>query len=196
MSDETEKMGFFERYLSLWVALCIVGGIVLGKLVGNSISILSEMNIATVNIPVAILVWLMIFPMMVQIDFSSIKDVSKNYKGLSLTVVINWLIKPFSMAFFAWFFQQQDGWGLSMYEQDWMCTEYDGVDALQSNITMGDLWLKGMAAGAQASGRTVQYCMPYPNQVLSAAAYSAVTNARATGDYFPPSRATLEMATN
>lgn len=88
------------------------------------------------------------------------------------------------MAFFHWFFQQQKGWGLSMYEQDWMCTEYDGVDALQSNVTMGDLWLKGMAAGAEASGRSVQYCMPYPNQVLSAAAYPAVTNARATGDYF------------
>lgn len=104
MSNESEKMGFFERYLSLWVALCIIGGIVLGKVLGNSISFLSDMNIATVNIPVAILVWLMIFPMMVQIDFSSIKDVGKNPKGLALTLVINWLIKPFTMAFFAWIF--------------------------------------------------------------------------------------------
>jgi ACR3 family arsenite transporter len=104
MSSESEKMGFFERYLSLWVALCIVGGIGLGKVLGTSITILSDMNIATVNIPVAILVWLMIFPMMVQIDFSSIKDVGKNPKGLFLTLVINWLIKPFTMAFFAWIF--------------------------------------------------------------------------------------------
>ena len=104
MSSESEKMGFFERYLSVWVALCIVGGIALGKVLGNSITVLSEMNIATVNIPVAILVWLMIFPMMVQIDFSSIKDVGKNPKGLVLTLVINWLIKPFTMAFFAWIF--------------------------------------------------------------------------------------------
>ncbi len=87
-------------------------------------------------------------------------------------------------AFFAWFFKQQQGWGLSMYEQDWMCTEYDGVNVLRENITMGDLWLKGMADGAAGSGRTVQYCMPYPNQVLSAAWLPAVTNARATGDYF------------
>jgi len=65
------------------------------------------MNIATVNIPVAILVWLMIFPMMVQIDFSSIKDVGKNPKGLALTLIINWLIKPFTMAFFAWIFFDQ-----------------------------------------------------------------------------------------
>jgi ACR3 family arsenite transporter len=104
MSTESEQMGFFERYLSLWVALCIISGIVLGKFLGNSISVLSELNIATVNIPVAVLVWLMIFPMMVQIDFSSIKDVGKNPRGLALTLVINWLIKPFTMAFFAWLF--------------------------------------------------------------------------------------------
>ena len=104
MSSESEKMGFFERYLSIWVALCIVGGITLGKLLGSSISVLSDMNIATVNIPVAVLVWLMIFPMMVQIDFGSIKDVGKNPKGLMLTLVTNWLIKPFTMAFFAWIF--------------------------------------------------------------------------------------------
>lgn len=97
-------MGLFERYLTIWVALCIVGGILLGKILGPSITVLSEMNIATVNIPVAVLVWLMIFPMMVQIDFSSIKEVGKNPKGLFLTLVINWLIKPFSMAFFAWIF--------------------------------------------------------------------------------------------
>ncbi len=97
-------MSFFERYLSVWVGLCIVVGIILGKLFGSSISILSEFNIATVNIPVAILVWLMIYPMMVQIDFSSISKVGSNPKGLALTLIINWLIKPFTMAFFAWIF--------------------------------------------------------------------------------------------
>lgn len=104
MSSDTEKMGFFERYLSVWVALCIVGGIILGKILGGSITVLSEMNIATVNIPVAILVWLMIYPMMVQIDFTSVKKVGRNPKGLILTLVVNWLIKPFTMAFFAWIF--------------------------------------------------------------------------------------------
>jgi hypothetical protein len=78
----------------------------------------------------------------------------------------------------------QEGWGLSMYEQDWLCTEYDGVEQLQTNISLADLWLEGMATGAERSGRTVQYCMPYPNDVLAAAALPAVTNARATGDYF------------
>lgn len=87
-------------------------------------------------------------------------------------------------AFFRWFFQQQQGWGLAMYEQDWMNVEYDEVAALQTNISMGDLWLKGMAEGAGASGRAVQYCMPYPNDIMSGSAHPAVTNARATGDYF------------
>ena len=97
-------MGFFERYLSVWVALCIVVGVVLGKVLGADIQVLSSMNIATVNIPVAILVWFMIFPMMVQVDFSSIKDVGRRPKGLLLTLVLNWLVKPFTMAAMAWFF--------------------------------------------------------------------------------------------
>jgi len=97
-------MGTFERYLSVWVFACIIVGIVLGKLAGDHIQILSTWEFKTVNIPVAILVWLMIYPMMVQIDFSSIKNVGKNWKGLGLTVVINWLVKPFTMAFFAWIF--------------------------------------------------------------------------------------------
>jgi ACR3 family arsenite transporter len=97
-------MGTFEKYLTVWVLLCIATGIGLGYVAGDSIRVLSDWNISTVNVPVAILVWLMIYPMMVQIDFSSIKYVSRNWKGLGLTVVVNWLIKPFSMAFFAYFF--------------------------------------------------------------------------------------------
>ena len=100
-------MGFFERYLTVWVAICIVTGIVVGQFAGDSIRTLSDFNIATVNVPVAVLVWLMIYPMMVQIDFSSVKNVGKNPKGLALTVGINWLIKPFTMAFFAWLFFDQ-----------------------------------------------------------------------------------------
>lgn len=97
-------MGFFERYLTVWVGLCIIVGIVIGQLTGDSIKVISDLNISTVNIPVAILVWLMIFPMMVQIDFSSISKVGSNPRGLALTLMINWLIKPFTMAFFAWIF--------------------------------------------------------------------------------------------
>ncbi|MFO7744336.1 MAG: ACR3 family arsenite efflux transporter [Psychroflexus sp.] len=100
-------MGKFERYLTLWVALAIIAGIGIGKFAGDSIEFLSDLEIAKVNIPVAILVWMMIYPMMVQIDFSSLKNVTKNSKGIGLTLVINWLIKPFTMAFFAWLFLDQ-----------------------------------------------------------------------------------------
>lgn len=90
--------------MTLWVVLCISIGIGLGSLVGDSISVIARWEYAHVNIPVAILIWMMIFPMMVQIDFGSLKNVRKNLKGLGLTVIVNWLIKPFTMAFFAWIF--------------------------------------------------------------------------------------------
>ncbi|MBZ9787217.1 ACR3 family arsenite efflux transporter [Psychroflexus sp. CAK57W] len=100
-------MGKFEKYLTLWVILAIITGIGIGRLAGDSIEFLSDLEVAKVNIPVAILVWMMIYPMMVQIDFSSLKNVTKNSKGIGLTLVINWLIKPFTMAFFAWLFLDQ-----------------------------------------------------------------------------------------
>lgn len=103
MSEEA-KIGFFEKYLTVWVLLCIAAGIGVGYFSGDSITVLSDWNISTVNVPVSILVWLMIYPMMVQIDFSSLKYVSRNWKGLGLTVVVNWLIKPFTMALFAYVF--------------------------------------------------------------------------------------------
>ncbi len=99
-----KKMAFFEKNLSWWVLLCIVVGIGIGRLAGDAIGVISTWNIYSINVPVAILVWMMIFPMMVQIDFISLKNIRKNSKGLALTVLINWLIKPFTMAFFAWVF--------------------------------------------------------------------------------------------
>ncbi|MDY0078866.1 MAG: arsenical-resistance protein, partial [Bacteroidales bacterium] len=99
-----KQIGFFEKYLTLWVALCIAAGIAIGNFAGESVAVLSKIELFRVNIPVAILVWLMIYPMMLQVDFSSIKNVGKRPKGLILTLVVNWLIKPFTMAFFAWIF--------------------------------------------------------------------------------------------
>ncbi len=103
MSNDS-TIGFFEKYLTVWVLLCIAVGIGVGFTAGDSITVLSDWNIGTVNVPVAILVWLMIYPMMVQIDFSSIRKVSQNAKGLGLTVVVNWLIKPFTMSVFSYIF--------------------------------------------------------------------------------------------
>lgn len=101
---EKKKIAFFEKYLTIWVALCISLGIAIGYFAGDKIKFLTEMEIFNVNIPVAILIWLMIYPMMLQIDFTSLKKVGKEPKGLILTVIVNWLIKPFTMAFFAWIF--------------------------------------------------------------------------------------------
>jgi ACR3 family arsenite transporter len=99
-----KTIGVFEKYLTLWVALGIAVGIAIGHLVGDGIEIISSIEIARVNIPVAILIWLMIYPMMLQVDFTSIKQIGKKPRGVVWTVVINWLIKPFTMAFFAWLF--------------------------------------------------------------------------------------------
>ncbi|WP_221797971.1 ACR3 family arsenite efflux transporter [Oceanobacter mangrovi] len=97
-------MGIFERYLTLWVGAGIVAGIVLGLLMPGLFEAIAALEVASVNLAVAVLIWLMIYPMMVQVDFAAIKDVGKKPKGLLLTLVINWLIKPFSMALLGWLF--------------------------------------------------------------------------------------------
>jgi ACR3 family arsenite transporter len=98
------EMPFFERFLSLWVALCIVAGILLGRLVPAWFESLGSMEIASVNLPVAVLIWLMILPMLLKIDFHSLAEVRKHWKGVGVTLFINWAVKPFSMALLAWIF--------------------------------------------------------------------------------------------
>jgi len=100
-TNSSVKLPFFERYLSLWVIFCIVAGVIIGKIFPAGVNFLSKLEVSQVNIPVAVLIWLMIYPMMVQIDFSSIVKAGKKPKGLVITLVVNWLIKPFSMAIFA-----------------------------------------------------------------------------------------------
>lgn len=97
-------MGLFERYLSLWVALSIAGGVGLGYSFPSLFQTFAAMEIARVNIPIALFIWVMIFPMMVQIDFASVRDVGSRPKGLILTLIVNWLIKPFTMALLGWLF--------------------------------------------------------------------------------------------
>lgn len=97
-------MGIFERYLSIWVGLAIIAGIVFGNLAPGLFELIAALELAHVNLVVGVLIWLMIYPMMVQIDFSSLKDIGTKPKGLVLTLVINWLIKPFTMALLGWLF--------------------------------------------------------------------------------------------
>jgi ACR3 family arsenite transporter len=97
-------MGTFERYLTVWVGLSILVGVALGNLMPGAFQFIAALEYAHVNLVVAVLIWIMVYPMMVQIDFSAIKDVGKKPKGLALTLVINWLIKPFTMAGLGWLF--------------------------------------------------------------------------------------------
>ena len=102
-----KQMNVFERYLSLWVAACMVLGVAIGKLAPGLVGAMRDMEFGTgshINIPIAILIWLMIYPMMLKIDFASIRGVGKRPGGLAVTLVVNWLVKPFSMAFLGWLF--------------------------------------------------------------------------------------------
>jgi ACR3 family arsenite transporter len=98
------EMGFFERYLTLWVFLCIVVGITLGHFMPTTFQAIGGMEIARVNLPVALLIWLMIIPMLLKIDFSALYHVKEHWKGIGVTLFINWAVKPFSMALLAWLF--------------------------------------------------------------------------------------------
>jgi ACR3 family arsenite transporter len=103
-SIKAPSMGLFERYLTLWVALCIVVGIALGRLIPSGFHLLGTAEVAHVNLPVAVLVWLMVIPMLLKIDLAALATVGAHWKGIASTVGVNWLVKPFSMAFLAWLF--------------------------------------------------------------------------------------------
>ena len=107
MSSSVKRLNLFERYLSLWVLICMVVGVALGKLLPCFTAALGKLEFgegSQVNVPIAVLIWLMIYPMMLKIDFGSLVGVTKRPKGLLVTLFVNWLVKPFSMAFFAWLF--------------------------------------------------------------------------------------------
>ncbi|RME06252.1 MAG: arsenical-resistance protein [Deltaproteobacteria bacterium] len=106
-TSEVRRLNFFERYLSLWVALCMAVGVLGGKLLPGSIEYLRRMEFGEgshINVPIAILIWLMIYPMMLKVDFTSVLEVRKRPVGLLITGFVNWLVKPFSMAFIGWLF--------------------------------------------------------------------------------------------
>ncbi|MDY0018043.1 MAG: ACR3 family arsenite efflux transporter [Candidatus Delongbacteria bacterium] len=104
MKESNKGISFFERYLTVWVILCMVAGVVIGKFLPAVPEFLGELEYAQVSIPIAVLIWLMIYPMMMKVDFTSIKNVGKNPHGLYVTWITNWLIKPFTMYAIAWFF--------------------------------------------------------------------------------------------
>jgi arsenite transporter len=97
-------IGFFERYLTVWVALCIIAGILLGQAFPGAFQGIAELEVARVNIPVGILIWVMIIPMLIKIDFGALSQVKSQWRGIGVTLFINWLVKPFSMALLGWLF--------------------------------------------------------------------------------------------
>ncbi len=97
-------MGVFERYLTLWVFLCILVGIALGQMSPDLFQAIARLEIAQVNLPVGFLIWVMIIPMLVKVDFAALGEVRNHIRGIGVTLFVNWLVKPFSMAFLAWFF--------------------------------------------------------------------------------------------
>jgi ACR3 family arsenite transporter len=101
------RLAFFERYLSLWVALCMVAGVALGRLIPGAIQAVRALEFgrgSQINVAIAVLIWLMITPMMMKVDFTAIRNVGRRPTGLAITLAVNWLVKPFSMALLAWFF--------------------------------------------------------------------------------------------
>lgn len=97
-------MSLFERYLTVWVGLCIVAGVVLGHLVPAVFHAIGALEIAQVNLPVAVLIWLMIVPMLLKIDFAALGEVGRHWRGIGVTLLVNWAVKPFSMALLGWLF--------------------------------------------------------------------------------------------
>lgn len=124
-------MGVFERYLSLWVGLCILSGVALGYIFPPVFSLIAGWEYAHVNLLIAFLIWLMIYPMMIQVDFSSIKDVGEKPKGLVLTLIVNWVVKPFTMAALGWLF-------FKVFFASW-------VDAQTANEYIAGMILLGVA---------------------------------------------------
>jgi ACR3 family arsenite transporter len=98
------SMNLFERWLSLWVALCIVAGVLLGQLLPAPFQMLGRLEVAQVNLPVGLLIWVMIIPMLIKIDFGALHQVKSHWRGIGVTLFVNWAVKPFSMAFLAWLF--------------------------------------------------------------------------------------------
>ncbi len=103
-AETAKRLSIFERYLSLWVALCIAAGITVGRLGPGLVSGLSRLEVSHVNLPIAVLIWLMIYPMMLRIDFAALRGVGRQPRGIFVVLFVNWLIKPFSMAFLGWLF--------------------------------------------------------------------------------------------
>jgi ACR3 family arsenite transporter len=106
-ASSSRRMSVFDRYLTVWVGLCMLVGVALGRLLPEPVAALRSMAVSQINLPIAGLIWLMIYPMMLKVDFGSVMTVGRNPRGLMITLIVNWLVKPFSMALLGWLFFKQ-----------------------------------------------------------------------------------------
>ena len=104
VTGKVAPMSVFERYLTVWVFLCIIAGVLLGQMLPGVFQAIGRMEVAQVNLPVGLLIWVMIIPMLVKVDFGALHEVRQHVKGIGVTLFVNWLVKPFSMAFLGWLF--------------------------------------------------------------------------------------------
>ncbi|MEJ2399707.1 MAG: arsenical-resistance protein [Gammaproteobacteria bacterium] len=150
-------MPFFERYLTLWVFLCIVAGIALGHFFAAPVQAIGRMQVAQVNMPVAVLIWLMIIPMLLKIDFASLSHVKEHWRGIGVTLFINWAVKPFSMALLAWLFirvvfahwlpaAQLDSLGIASITVPWSTLLLSVLLYIVVPVIFSQLWRKRLLA--------------------------------------------------
>ncbi|VVD72948.1 Arsenical-resistance protein Acr3 [Pandoraea soli] len=132
---QTPSISFFERYLTAWVALCIIAGILLGQWLPGLFRTIGGMEVAQVNLPVGLLIWVMIIPMLIKIDFSAMGQVAGHWRGIGVTLFVNWLVKPFSMSLLGWIFVRHvfAAWLSAVFKNqiDWLPLEIGSLRPTQ-----------------------------------------------------------------
>jgi ACR3 family arsenite efflux pump ArsB len=197
MTDRTVKrLALFERYLSLWVLLCMCIGMLIGKLLPHPVAFLSNwefVNNSHINVPIAVLIWLMIYPMMLKIDFGGLKGVAERPKGLLVTLFVNWLVKPFSMAFLGWFFvqflfSQRLGWIESETAKQYTAGLI--ILAAAPCTAMVFVWSSGLAYGLMRLFK-VRHNIATPGSLIGASNFFELAVAVAIALFGPTSPAAL-----
>ena len=150
-----EGINFFQKYLSIWVALCMVAGVMIGQYVPIIPETLGQYEVANISIPIAILIWVMIYPMMMKVDFESVKNVGKNPKGLYVTWIANWLIKPFTMFAIAWVF-------FFVLFKPWINVDFASMELLHARLIRTNTCVDGCRCDYTICGDKDPYLKGHP----------------------------------
>jgi len=151
--QQNVPMSFFERYLTVWVLLCIVVGVALGQFLPDIFQAVGRMEIAQVNLPVGLLIWVMIIPMLVKVDFGALHEIRQHMRGIGVTLFVNWLVKPFSMAFLGWLFIRQ------LFAPMLPAEQLDGYIAGFDSAGRGTLYRNGIRMESPDQRRSAVYAI-------------------------------------